>query len=89
MNFVTDFAHRSLCGSVVEHRSAESEGLRFYSSWGLRIFSLSHTHDKTKNIFVNSLLSLKHIFYYQYYHNYWNNIMKLISNDYNIILYHK
>ena len=27
-----------LCGSVVEHRSAESEGLRFDSSWGLRIF---------------------------------------------------
>ena len=27
-----------LHGSVVEHRSAESEGLRFDSSWGLRIF---------------------------------------------------
>ena len=39
----------SLCGSVVEHRSAESEGLRFDSSWGLRIFSLSHAYDKTKN----------------------------------------
>ena len=38
----------SLCGSVVEHRSAESEGLRFDSSWGLRIFSLSHARDKTK-----------------------------------------
>ena len=24
-----------LCGSVVQHRSAESEGLRFDSSWGL------------------------------------------------------
>ena len=33
---------------VREHRSAESEGLRFDSSWGLRIFSLSHARDKTK-----------------------------------------
>ena len=38
---------RSLCGSVIEHRSAESEGLRFDSSWGLRIFSLSHARQKT------------------------------------------
>ena len=36
--------------SVVEYRSAESKGLRFISSWGLRIFSLSHARDKTKNI---------------------------------------
>ena len=35
----------SLYGSVVEHQSAESEGLRFNSSRGLRIFS----PDKTKN----------------------------------------
>ena len=28
--------------------SVESEGLRFDSSWGLRIFSLSHAPDKTK-----------------------------------------
>ena len=39
----------SFLGSVVEHWSAESEGLRFDSSWGLRIFSLSHAYDKTKN----------------------------------------
>ena len=38
----------SLCGLVVEHRSAKTEGLRFHSSWGLRIFSLSHARDKTK-----------------------------------------
>ena len=42
----------SLCGSVVEHLSMKSEGLRFNSSWGLRIFSLSHTRDKTKKIFL-------------------------------------
>ena len=48
MNFVIDLAHSSLCGSVVEHRSAESEGLRFDSLWGIRTFSLSHARDKTK-----------------------------------------
>ena len=43
----------SLCSSVLEHRSAESEGLRVDSSWGFRIFSLSHARDKTKNIFLD------------------------------------
>ena len=49
MNFVVDLAHRGF--SVVqwlEHRSADSEGLRFDSSRGLRIFSLSHACHKTK-----------------------------------------
>ena len=41
MNFVIDLAHCSLYGSVVEHWSMESEGLRFNSLWGLRIFFLS------------------------------------------------
>ena len=49
MNFVIDLAHCRV--SVVDHRSAESEGLRFDFSWGLRIFSLSHARDKTKSIF--------------------------------------
>ena len=44
----------SLLGSVVEHWSAESEGLRFDSSWGLRIFSLSNAYDKTKNTKIKS-----------------------------------
>ena len=43
MNFVLDLAHRSLCGSVVEHRNAETEGLRFDSSWGLGEFFLCPT----------------------------------------------
>ena len=47
-----DACHMNLateaCGLVVEHRNAESEGLRFDSSWGIRIFSLSHARDKTK-----------------------------------------
>ena len=38
------------------NNSAESEGLRFDSSRGLRIFSLSHARDKTKNIFLNNKL---------------------------------
>ena len=39
---------------ITIHQSAESKGLRFDSSWGLRIFSLSHARDKTKkqNIFL-------------------------------------
>ena len=46
-------------GSVVEHWSAESEGLRFDSSLGLTIFSLSHTHDITeKNLSPPANMSL-------------------------------
>ena len=54
MNFVIDLADRRVCCSVVEHWSMESKGLRFDSSWGQRIFSLSHVRDKTKNIFLIS-----------------------------------
>ena len=43
---------QSLWASVVEHWRAESQGLRFNSSWGLRNFSLSHTSDETKNILL-------------------------------------
>ena len=38
---------------ATERRSTESEGLRFDSSWGLRIFSLSHARDKTETTFLN------------------------------------
>ena len=41
-----------LSGSVIEHRNAESEGLRFDSSRGLGIYSLSHARDKTRNIYL-------------------------------------
>ena len=47
---------------VVEHWSAESEGLRFDSSWGLKIFSLSHARDNTKknkNTFLYFFTELK------------------------------
>ena len=44
---------------MIEHRSTEFACLRFDSSWGLRIFSLSHARDKTKNIFLYFLLVFK------------------------------
>ena len=52
IDFVIDLAHRSCCCSVVEHRSTKSEDLMFDSSLELRLFSLSHARDKTKNIFL-------------------------------------
>ena len=54
MNFVIDLAHRGVSvAQWLEHRSAESEGLRFDFSWILKIFYLSHARDKTKkNIFL-------------------------------------
>ena len=49
IDFVIDLAHRGDSATQwLEHRSAESEDLRFDSSWGLRIFSLSHARDKTR-----------------------------------------
>ena len=53
------FRAPTLCGSDVEHRSAESEGLRFDSSWVFRLFSLTHARDKTKNIFLYFFTELK------------------------------
>ena len=41
----------NLCGSVVEHQSAESAGLTCDSSKRLRIFPLSHARDMTKKLF--------------------------------------
>ena len=39
--------------------SAESEGLRFNSSWGLRSYSFSLVRDKKKNIFLYFFTELK------------------------------
>ena len=47
---IVDLAHR-LCGSVVEHQSVKSEGLRFESLWELRIF-FSHVRNKTRSILL-------------------------------------
>ena len=49
----------TLCGSAEEHRSAKSDGLKSDSSWGLRIVSLSHAREKTKNIFLYFFTELK------------------------------
>ena len=54
-NFIIDLAHHSLRGSVVEYRNSESEGLRFNSSWGLRIFSLFHAREKMKPFSISLL----------------------------------
>ena len=49
MNLVIDLAH---CGvsmfQWLEHLGAKSQGLRFNSTWGLWIFSLSHARDEMK-----------------------------------------
>ena len=47
----------------------ESEGLRFDSSWGLQIFSVSHAHDKTKNIFHCFFIGLR-IYHLSYFYLY-------------------
>ena len=58
MNFVIDLAHRGVyVAQFLEHRSAESEGLRFDSSWGLRIFSLSHAWQDEKTSFFNNWIA--------------------------------
>ena len=51
---------QSLCVSVVEHDRVQiPESLRFNSSWEFRIFSLSHVHEKMKNIFLYFFIKLK------------------------------
>ena len=49
----------TLSGSAEEHRSAKSDGLKSDSSWGLRILSLSHAREKTKDIFLYFFTELK------------------------------
>ena len=51
--------------------SAESEGLRFDSSWGLESYSFSLARDKKKNIFLYFFTELKtyHISYSNYKHD--------------------
>ena len=49
---------------MVEHKSMEPEGLGFDSSWGLRIFFLSHAHNKMKKkifLYVTSSYNIPHI----------------------------
>ena len=64
MNFVIDLAHRRVSvAQWLEYRSAESECLRFDSSWGLRIVSLSRARDETKkhlSQFLKQFVTKKH-----------------------------
>ena len=60
--------------------SAGSEGPSFNSSWGLRIFSLSNIHDKTKNIFLYFFTKLKT--YYLSYSFYKLNDTCLLIGSY-------
>ena len=58
MNFVMGLTHHSLSGSVLSIGTQKYKGLRFDSSVGLRIFSMSHACNKTNNVFLHlSLVS--------------------------------
>ena len=63
-NFVIVLAHRS--GRALERKS---EGLRSDFSWGLRIFSLFHTRDKTKKHLFLFFTELKTYHLYYFYHD--------------------
>ena len=58
---------------MVEHKSMEPEGLGFDSSWGLRIFSLSHAHNKMKKkkifLYVTSSYNIPRIIQQTGYEN--------------------
>ena len=73
MNFIMGVAyHRVSVAPWKEHWDREStEDLRFDSSWGLRIFSLSHACDKMKNTFLYFFTGLKtyHFSYSMYKHD--------------------
>ena len=67
MNFIVRLCSpKSLCGSVAEHQSMESEGLRLDSLWKLRVF-LCHT----KNIFLYFFTELKNLPSYLFYLQTW------------------
>ena len=57
MNFIIDLAHGRV--SVAQWQSIEAQGLRFDSSWRLRVFSSSYARDQTKNVFFYLFTKLK------------------------------
>ena len=61
MSFVTDLAHRRVRGSVVEHESAESEGLRFDPHGDSEFFLCPKLVTSRKTSFSNIHICL-HIF---------------------------
>ena len=70
---MTLLAHRGVSvAQWLKRRSPASEGLRFDSSWGLRIFSLSHVRDKTnKNLSLHfdffPVSQNKQVIFYSHY----------------------
>ena len=65
---------------MVEHWSAKSKGLRFDSSEGLTVFPLSHTDDKTKNIFLYFFTELKT---YHLSYSFTNNMLQYAPEEKN------
>ena len=57
----------SLCGSVVEHLSAKSEGLRCDSSWGLTIFFLCPTLVTKRKKTSFSIIKRNHTIFFQFW----------------------
>ena len=55
-NSMLDACHMNFVIDLLTRKSLWCEGLRFDSSWGLRIFSLAHARDKMKNIFLYMLI---------------------------------
>ena len=62
-----------LCEEIENIRVWKSKGLRFNSSWGFRIFSLSHACGKMKNIF------LLYLMYFTCRFHYWDHSKTLLA----------
>ena len=74
-----DLARHKVYNSVVEHRRAESKGLKFDSSWELRNSALSHARDeKIKKYFSISLPSFLIIFTKD---NFYRNCQEEVETD--------
>ena len=60
------YGNQALCGSVKEHHSTDSVGLRFVSSGGISVGPLSHARDKMKkslSIYINQADKLSFLYF--------------------------
>ena len=60
------YGNQALCGSVKEHQSTDSVGLRFVSSEGISVGPLSHARDKMKKslyIYINQADKLSFLYF--------------------------
>ena len=60
------YGNQALCGSVKEHQSTDSVGLRFVSSGGIRVGPLCHARGKTKKslyIYINQADKLSFLYF--------------------------